>query len=440
MFWKSLFKKDKKTRRKSQQASYESVIGFVDDNLGDVKRLLSSIGYNDHLRRLNDLADELHCSVVVLCQKLGGNNKFAVVESSNKEMCPKGTQFSWSHSLPTASADAKTVIDQLPFEVPGGIGFISAPVKNERNILAGVLIGISAEKLTDIDSKTRLLHLMAPFFEAEIRCAKLKQDARQYEQRIASLNQNIEVMNSDLRNEQERSVENKELRSIFLTNLSHEIRTPMNVIVGFCDLLESAETEEDRKRFTEIIKQNSQLLLDVIDNLVEISKLQSFYMQKVACPVQLNELLNKIKVKYEEKLQKERKPVEIETNYGLATPNDTIWNSDEIITKVMEQIMDNATKYTHTGKISISYTVNHREAIFCVTDTGSGIKPGTEESIFEMFSSDAEQNFEYGSPHVKGIGLAIAKKYLTLANGRIWVDPSYKDGACFYFSIPTEKL
>lgn len=224
-----------------------------------------------------------HCHVVALCQKLPSANKYMVVESTDKMMCQRGTTFSWSHTQPMASATL-SVIASLPFNIIGATGFISVPVKNERNMLTGIILAISTDRLTDLDSKARLLHLLAPLMEAEIRCVKLRQDVRQCEQRIASLNQNIEIMGTDLRREQEQTAESRQLKSIFLTNLSHEIRTPMNVIIGFLDLMDKTDDEAEKQKFTEIVRQSSYQLLKVIDNLIEISKLQSNYMLKPRAP------------------------------------------------------------------------------------------------------------------------------------------------------------
>lgn len=434
--FKNLFGRKNRGGKAQGKGAYASATEFLDKNLGDVKQLLSSVGYNDVSKRLDDMASMTHCHVVALCQKLPSANKYMVIESTDKTMCQRGTTFSWSHTQPMASADASSVIAGLPFNIIGATGFISVPVKNERNMLTGIILAISTDKLTDLDSKTRLLHLLAPLMEAEIRCVKLRQDVRQCEQRIASLNQNLEIMGTDLRREQEQTVESRQLKSIFLTNLSHEIRTPMNVIIGFLDLMDKTEDEQEKHKFTEIVRQSSYQLLKVIDNLIEISKLQSNYMLKPACPVQLNELLTKIKMKYQEVLRKAGKDVEIETTFALKTPNDTIWNSDEIITKVMDQVMDNSCRYTEKGKISISYNINHKEAIFCVTDTGPGFTPGTEDKLFNMFGDVSMDDAGKG----KGIGLAVAAKYLSLCNGRIWVDTTYRAGAGLYFTIPTEKL
>ena len=444
MFEKFLNKLFRRRRRRNPNGdtteSYASAIEFVSQNKNEVKALLGTAGASNLAQRLEDIASMTSCHCMALCQKLSGLNKYMVVEASNRNVCKRGTTFTWAHSQVMASSDAKQVIDALPFEQVGGTGFISVPVKNDRNMLVGLLLGISTVKLTDVDAKTQFVHLLAPTFEPEIRCMRYKQEGRQYEQRIISLNQDIEVMSTDLRKEQERSQENRELKSIFLTNLSHEIRTPMTAIMGFIDLLNVTDDEADRHKFLDIIKENGSMLLAVIDNLIDISKLQSSYMMKAACPVQLNELLTQIKDKYQARLNEMGKDVNIETSFALEAPKDTIWFSDEIITKILEQLMDNAVKFTMTGRITISYSMTLKEAIFYVADTGPGIKTSNEDKLFDMFGSVDASEQEVPELSGKGIGLAVAKKYVSLVNGEIHLVPSYKEGTCVSFSIPIEKL
>lgn len=436
MSWlSSLF--GKKEKNDASSKSYESPIDFFDSNINDIKQLLSSVGFNDRHKRLCDLAYMTGCQVVILCGKLKGVDRFSVIESSDTSFVEAGTNFQWQHIQPAASMNAASIFNTLPFPNIGAIGFISVPVKNSRNTLSGILLGIITNHIENIDTSTRLLHIMAPLFDAEIECEMLRQSKQQYEQRIASLNQNIEVLNTDLKNERQRAIESKGLRSTFLTNLSQEIRTPMNAVIGFVDLLETAETDEERREFESIIKHNSMLLLKAIDNLVEISKLQSSFMFRPSCPRQLNDILNDIKHKFDGKIKQLGKDLKIVTSYSLATPNDTIWNSDEIIIKVMEQLLDNACKHTESGTITMGYTMDQTTANFFVSDMGPGIKEGEEESIFEMFNASVNIDESNG---ISGLGLAIARKYVELAYGEIWVDKTYKEGARFIFTIPKEKL
>lgn len=437
-FWSKLFSRGKSSDNQ-KVSNYDEASDFVSDNIVDLKRLLSSSGYNDRHRRLSDLAQMCACHVMLLCQKIVNQEKFVVVESSDRSFNAGDRAFQWQHSQPAGSSEAVAMLSALPFPKMGATGFISVPIKNHKNIQTGMLLGLSLNTIEDIDAKIRLLHLMAPLFDAELEVVKLRQDKMQYEQRISSLRQNIEVMSSDMKIEKEKSAENRELKSIFLTNLSHEIRTPMNVIMGFTDLLETTDDEHQRHEFISVIKQNCDMLLKVIDNLIDISKLQSSYMFKASAPVQLNDLLDNIKNKTINKLASMgKRDISVETSYAMETPNDTIWNSEEIITKTIEQLIDNSCKFTEKGKISFGYTFDHKDVTFYVRDTGCGIKSGEEDNIFNMFSivdnSLVRQNTG------TGIGLAVARKYVELANGHVWCDTGYKGGACFYFTIPTEKL
>ncbi len=437
-FWSKLFSHNE-VGDNQKVSNYDEVSDFVSDNIIDIKRLLSSTGYNDRHRRLSDLAKMCGCHVMLLCQKIANQEKFVVIESSDRHFTAEDKTFIWQHSQPAGSSDASSMLMSLPFPKIGATGFISVPIKNQKNIQTGMLLGLALNTINDIDAKTRLLHLMAPMFDAEIEVVKLRQDKQQYEQRISSLRQNIEVMTTDLKIEKEKSAESKELKSIFLTNLSHEIRTPMNVIMGFTDLLESANDEAQRKEFISVIKQNCDMLLKVIDNLIDISKLQSSYMFKASAPVQLNDLLDTMKKKTMQKLALLGKfDISVETSYAMESPNDTIWNSAEIIIKTIEQLLDNSCKFTEKGKITFGYTFDHKEVTFYVRDTGCGVKSGEEDSIFNMFSI-ADNSLVRQSTGT-GIGLAVAKKYVELANGRVWCDTGYKGGACFYFTVPTEKL
>ncbi len=441
MSW-NIFSKKKKSKITSQTKAYADEVDFVANNVTMVKPLLSSTSYHDKHRRLCDIAQMIDCYTVMLCAKGHElSDSFSVVDSSDMSYCPESTTFTWQHMQAAASNDASGLIEALPFQHIGAQAFISVPIKNHNNVTMGILLGISTKRIDNIDAKTQLLHLLAPSFNAVLECTALRAQLRQFEQRISSLNQSIEVMNADVMREKEKSAESKEIKTVFLTNLSHEIRTPMNAIIGFVDLLETVQSDEERAEFIAIIKQNSKLLLTVIDNLIEISKLQSSYMFSPAYPRQLNALIDKIIKRYELEIKQSKKPVRFRTTYALATPNDTIWNSEEIVSKVLGYLLDNAVKFTNEGEITVGYITNEKEMTFFVRDTGCGIKKGQEESIFNMFCIGDNGVLSAADDDMsKGLGLSLAQKYVALAGGHIWVDPSYSGGACFYFSIPNDKL
>jgi signal transduction histidine kinase len=436
MGW-NLFSRSKSKVANVAKSQYGSATEFLSDNIADVKRLLSSVGYNDKHKRLVDLASMTGCQVLLLCSKMNNIDTFKVIDCSDTSFDVIGCEFTWQHNQPAASSDAVLMLSKLPFPNISATSFISVPIKNSHNILSGILLGLSFSKIDNPDANVRLLHILAQPFDAEIECERLKAKQGQYDQRISSLNQTIEILNTDLTREREKSLESRELRSTFLTNFSQEIRTPMNAVVGFVDLLETAQTDEERMEFVGIIKQNSMLLLKVIDNLIEISKMQTSFMFKPAEPQQLNELLLNLRIQYEGKLKQSGKKIPIITSFALSTPDDTVWNSSEIITKTMDLLLDNACKFTEKGEIMIGYTTNQKEMTFFVKDTGIGIRKGEEDIIFNMFSQGEDVA---GCAEGGGIGLALARKYVELLNGKIWADTDCEEGAKFCFAIPMEKL
>ena len=432
----SIFNKKKETVVAKRTYSTAEMLDFVSDNVTNLKKLISAQGSNNRTRRLIDLAEVTRSQVVMLCGKTAIEGKYWLVEASDPSFGEPGTQFQWQHMQVMASNDAMQIFSTLPFPKIGLSAYISVPIKNKYNVVTGLLIVASVARYERIDDVAQLVHLVAPIFEPEIALEAFREKQKQYESRILALNQSVEALQTDLKREKEKSTENKEFKSIFLTNLSQEVRTPMNVIVGFSDLLETAETPEERHEFTEAIKQNSNILLRLIDNMVEMSKLQISYMFKPALPRQLNELLASIKIQYEERLKDEGKPIQIETSFALSTPNDTIWNSEEIISKVLGLLLDNACKQTSYGLVSFGYSIEHTKMTFFVRDTGESIDEKEADHIFDLFSGSGDSKTAEGD----GLNFALAKKYISLIDGEIWVDVKYRNGTAIYFTIPTQKL
>lgn len=429
-----------KSNRKTDTAStFVDMPTFVHDNQATIKRLLCSYGYNDSNKRLAELADMIDCPVLLLCTKLRTMGSFSVLKCNDGQYDVTGRVFQWQHMQVAASTNAEQALADLPFPKIGATAYISAPIKNKRNMVTGILLGLYIYGIPDVDNKTRLLHLVAPLFETELELEEMKNNLQQYETRIASLNQNLEIMQSDLKREKEKSMESTELKRLFLTNLSQEIRTPMNVVIGFVDLLGSSESQEEQQIFIEIIKQNSNLTLKVIDSLVEISKIQSSYMSKSSVPSSLNKVIDDVVATFTKKIAQAGKDITIDFKHYVASPNDTIWNSDEIISKTLEQILNNSIENTESGTISIVYEIGQKESLFTITDTGIPIKPEEEHNIFNLVATaDASELTE--KSRVKGVGLSLAQKYINVASGKIWIDMNYAGGAKYCFLIPTEKL
>ncbi len=219
------------------------------------------------------------------------------------------------------------------------------------------------------------------------------------------------------------------LKSVFLQNLSHEIRTPLNAIVGFNDLLNgSANLElepEERADLLNNIYRNTELLLTLVNDVLDLSTLQSGNYKITPSPTNIQELC---KLTLTNMASKVSKGVALELE---ASPQNLIVNTDASrLQQILTNLLGNACKYTEDGSIVLSYTTNSEKVIFSVTDSGCGIAPEKAEAIFQRY--EKLDSFKPGF----GIGLSICRSITDLLNGRIYLDTTYTKGARFVLEIP----
>jgi PAS domain S-box-containing protein len=229
--------------------------------------------------------------------------------------------------------------------------------------------------------------------------------------------------------------ESNRLKSAFLNNMSHEIRTPINAIMGFSDLLSNAE-EEERKRYSEIIRRSSQQLLSVIDDVIQVSRLQSEkipvnpvvfspveLITSVAQMFNLPELLNGLHLKI---------------NIPAKHHHLTIISDKDKIQQVLSNLISNAIKYTKNGSVDIGFVFQGNSIEFFVEDTGIGIPENERARVFEkFFRGEGVISAAIGGT---GLGLNIAKELVELLGGTIGVSSEYNKGSRFYFSVPVEQF
>jgi len=232
--------------------------------------------------------------------------------------------------------------------------------------------------------------------------------------------------------------ESNQLKTAFLANLSHEVRTPMNVMLGFAELLKSEIlTQEDRVEYIDIINQNGIQLLKIMDNLIDISKFQSKKLAHNTRPIHLNQLLERFYNTYLDYIRVVQKPLMLDLEKGLSDGGDFVIADYDGVSKVLDQLLDNAVKFTSKGFVRFGYRLEQKRIVFFVDDTGIGIPEEMEDKIFDMFRQvDLRASREFGG---NGLGLAIAKKYSELMDGRIWVARKSDVGSLFYFDIPYMK-
>jgi len=231
------------------------------------------------------------------------------------------------------------------------------------------------------------------------------------------------------------------LKTAFLANMSHEIRTPMNAIVGFSSMLSEPEhTEEEKKHFADIIQSRSDDLMHLINDILQISRIESGNLTVEKIKVSIHSLITEMESEFMERIGRIKKPnLVLEAYKPLPEPGPTIKTDGYIIKQVLSNLIDNAIKYTGEGTIRVGYQRPEKDQItFFVSDTGIGIAKEDQSLIFEHFRQAEKQDHrKYGGT---GLGLSICKGSLEMLGGRIWVESEPGTGSTFYFTIPFESL
>lgn len=239
----------------------------------------------------------------------------------------------------------------------------------------------------------------------------------------------------------QKAEESDRLKTSFLANMSHEIRTPMNAIVGFSSMLSEPEiSEEEKKRFTDIIQSRSDDLMHLINDILQISRIESGNMTVEKTRVPVNRLIAEMESVFMERIGRIKKQdLVIEGIMPLPEPGPVIMTDGYILKQVLSNLIDNAVKYTDKGKIRVGYQRPEKDLItFFVSDTGIGIAVEDQSLIFEHFRQAATQDHhKYGGT---GLGLSICKGSLELLGGRIWVESTPGAGSIFSFTIPYESV
>ena len=223
----------------------------------------------------------------------------------------------------------------------------------------------------------------------------------------------------------EKAEEADRLKSAFLANMSHEIRTPLNAIVGFSSLLEEAEDAEEKHLYATIIEENNKLLLQLISDILDLSKIEAgtfdIIPEQVDAQQLCNELLQSMQVKATE---------QVEILLAPELPELTFTSYKNRLYQVLLNFVTNALKFTSEGSIVIDYRINGNEVRFSVQDTGMGIEPEKQEAIFTRFVK--LNNFIAGT----GLGLPICQSIVTQLGGKIGVESEPGKGSCFWFTHP----
>ncbi len=234
--------------------------------------------------------------------------------------------------------------------------------------------------------------------------------------------------------------ESDRLKSAFLANMSHEIRTPMNAILGFVSLLENDDISiEDRKSYTNIIQKNSIQLLEIISDIIDISKIESQQLKIKYSKCNVNKLLQSLFTQFDaQREQLGKRNISLSYQMNLTDEESTIETDEIRLTQIINNLLLNALKFTEKGEITFGYSFKgHKHLLFNVKDTGIGIKDDKKAIIFERFRQSEESNARYYGG--TGLGLSISKGLVELLGGNISVSSQYGEGSTFYFTIPYTK-
>ena len=270
-----------------------------------------------------------------------------------------------------------------------------------------------------------------------------------FEMRIARLNDHSvislarditkrKIAEINLEEAKNRAEESDRLKTAFLANISHEIRTPMNAIIGFSKMVGSPDFDDQEKaKFIEIIITNGKLLLDLINDMISLSKIESntLVVKKSMCRV--NDMMVSLYREFNYEVE-DKKDIKLKLTCENSNPKFAFITDPVLLTAILQKLLDNGIKFTERGEIEFGYRVIDSIQIeFFVKDTGIGIAERDQERIFERFHQlDSRTSREYEGT---GLGLSISQHYVRLLGGSLSVNSKLGKGSVFSFILPYER-
>ena len=257
---------------------------------------------------------------------------------------------------------------------------------------------------------------------------------------LLEINQHLEDQKDALERARKKAEESDRLKTAFLANMSHEIRTPMNSIMGFSQLLgENEYPREKQEKFLGIIHQRTHHLLRIINDIVDLSKIEAGQMTLESQKFSLKEDLEDLYRQYQDQIREDpEKQLELKMHPGLDHPDSWVYSDPTRFRQIMDNLLNNAIKFTSQGYVEFGYTLQDANTLlFYVKDTGVGIAPGDQARIFERFSQVSEgANRRYEGT---GLGLTISRNLVELLGGHMWVESEKGKGSVFYFTLPYKR-
>jgi signal transduction histidine kinase/CheY-like chemotaxis protein len=270
---------------------------------------------------------------------------------------------------------------------------------------------------------------------------RIEDELHQYQ---AHLEEKVRERTKELQLAKEKAEESDKLKSAFLANMSHEIRTPMNAIVGFADLLSDHDlNEEQRQELIELINKNTNTLVYLIDDIIDIAKIEAGQLKINKTETNINQILNDVFQSFiETNNLRDQDAIQLKLEKGITNDNFTIHTDPVRFQQILINLIGNAIKYTENGSIECGYQVKAEQEKsyleFYVKDTGVGIPKDKHQHIFERFSKleDNKTKLYRGT----GLGLTITKNLVEMLGGKIWLQSEENVGSTFYFTLPVEEF
>lgn len=246
------------------------------------------------------------------------------------------------------------------------------------------------------------------------------------------LDLNSQIMH-ELEEQKTKAEESDKMKSSFLANMSHEIRTPMNGILGFSQLLRTANySSMEQKQFIDIIEQSGKRMLETINNIIDVSKLQSGVEKPRYSEVNVNDILNQLQHFFTREAN--AKGIELILEEKVSSHSKNFFTDEYKLNSILTNLIKNAIKFTDKGYIKVKYAIDNDWAEFWVSDTGIGIAHDKQVSVFNQFEQAEFSNSR--SYEGSGLGLSISKGYVDLLNGKISLESEPLKGTTFHVRIP----
>jgi len=320
-------------------------------------------------------------------------------------------------------------IDDLEVEHPNGnrvlLEIFGSPLTDSAGNIWASLVGF--HDITERKKEQEALKL------SEFVLKEKNEEYLALNEELVESNNRISNINTELIAAREKAEENDMLKTAFLANMSHEIRTPMNAIIGFSEvLLKPTLSDEKQKFFTSVLNEACQQLLTVVNDVIDIAKVETKQVKLYKGEVDLNKLLQKSHSIYSAIAQKKGNQISLLCN--LPDNDCTVIADETKLSQIINNLLSNSIKFTTNGEIEMGYVEDNQFIKFYVKDSGIGINAENHSIVFERFRQvEVDDSRKFGGT---GLGLSISKAFVELMGGQIWVESELEKGATFYFTIP----